>query len=197
MPVLQESIHKLEVAGGTRYVKIGLAILGVLVVIALYNLQSFKNMGTQEAMDSAQLARNIAQGKGYTTSFVRPLSMYLFKKHNELEPGALDKRLGELSRIKTSHPDISNPPVYPLVLAGLMKVLPFRFAIPERPKMFWSARGEFWRCQPDFFISVLNQLLFVGAIVAVFFLAKRLFDSRVAWTTAGLFFGAEEQQLIE
>ena len=53
MPVLQESIHKLEVAGGMRYLKIGLAILGVLAVIAWYNIQSFKNMGTQEALDSA------------------------------------------------------------------------------------------------------------------------------------------------
>ena len=191
MPVLQESIHKLEVAGGMRYLKIGLVILGVFAVIALYNIQSFKNMGTQEAMDSAQLARNIAQRKGYTTSFVRPLSMYLYKKHNELAPGAVDKRLAELTEIKTSHPDISNPPVYPLVLAGLMKVLPFRFEIPEKPKMFWSSRGEFWRYQPDFFISIFNQLLFFAAIVAVFFLAKRLFDLRIAWTSAGLLFGAE------
>src|SRR5207248_1467598 len=123
MPILQESIHKLEVAGGTRYVKIGLAILGIVAVVGLYNIQSFKNMGTQEAMDSAQLARNIAQGKGYTTLFVRPFSMYLFKRHNELAPNAVDKRLAELSAIKDLHPDISNPPVYPIVLAGLMKML--------------------------------------------------------------------------
>src|SRR5207245_8802813 len=92
MPILQESIHKLEVAGGMRYLKIGLAAVLIITVIALYNIQSFKNMGTQEAMDSAQLARNIAQGKGYTTLFVRPFSMYLFKKHNEMSPNAVDKR---------------------------------------------------------------------------------------------------------
>ena len=191
MPLLQESIHKLEVAGGTRYLKIGLAALGVIAVLALYNFQSFKNMASQEAMDSAQLARNIAEGKGYTTLFVRPLSMYLFKRHNELAPDAVDKRLGELSRIKTSHPDISNPPVYPMMLAGLMKVLPFRYPIPAKPKIFWSAKGDFWRYQPDFLISAFNQLLFLGAIIAFFFLAKRLFDSRIAWTSAGLLFGAE------
>ncbi len=28
-------------------------------------------------MDSAQLARNIADGKGYTTLFIRPFSLYL------------------------------------------------------------------------------------------------------------------------
>src|SRR5690348_2847238 len=112
MPILQESIHKLEVAGGIRYLKFGLAILVTITVIAMYNMQSFKNMGTQEAMDSAQLPRNIAEGKGYTTFFVRPLSMQLFKKHNEMAPNAVDKRLAELTEIQTQHPDISNPPVY-------------------------------------------------------------------------------------
>jgi 4-amino-4-deoxy-L-arabinose transferase-like glycosyltransferase len=191
MPILQESIHKLEVAGGMRYLKMGLAVLVFVTVIALYNVQSFKNMGTQEAMDSAQLARNIAEGKGYKTLFVRPFSMYLFKKHNEMAPNAVDKRLAELTEIKTSHPDISNPPVYPIVLAGLMKVLPFDFSISTKPKSFWTSKGEFWRYQPDFLISVFNQLLFFGTIVAFFFLAKRFFDARVAWTSAGLLFGAE------
>jgi 4-amino-4-deoxy-L-arabinose transferase-like glycosyltransferase len=191
MPILQESIHKLEVAGGMRYLKIGLAALVVIAVIALYNIQSFKNMGTQEAMDSAQLGRNLAEGKGYKTYFVRPLSMYLLKKHNEMAPNAVDKRLAELTEIKTLQPDISNPPVYPIVLAGLMKVLPFDYSISAKPKMFWTSKGDFWRYEPDFLISVFNQLLFFGVIVAFFFLAKRFFDARVAWTSAGLLFGAE------
>jgi hypothetical protein len=191
MPVIQESIHRLEVGGGMRYLKIGLLIFGALAIVALYNIQSFKNIGTQEAMDSAQLARNIAQGKGYTTLFVRPFSMYLFKRENEMGPGAVDKRLPELTRIKDRHPDISNPPVYPIVLAGLMKVLPFHFEISSKPNIFWTSGGQFWRYQPDFIISAFNQLLFFGSIVSFFFLAKRCFDHRVAWTTAGLLFGTE------
>ena len=115
---------------------------------------------------------------------MRPFSMYLFKRHNEMAANAVDKRLAELTEIKNSHPDISNPPVYPIILAGLMKVLPFHYAISEKSKIFWSFRGEFWRYQPDFLISVFNQLLFFGVIVAFFFLAKRFFDARVAWTSA-------------
>jgi len=191
MPILQEFIHKLEVAGGMRYLKIGLAVLAILGVITLYNIQSFKNMATQEAMDSAQLARNIAERKGYTTSFVRPFSMYLFKRHNEMAPNAVDKRLADLTEIKNLQPDLSNPPVYPIVLAGLMKVLPFDYVISAKPKIFWSSKGEFWRYQPDFLISVFNQLLFFGAIVAFYYLAKRFFDARVALTSAVLLFGAE------
>ena len=47
-----------------------------------YNWRAFRNMSTLEAMDAAQLGRNIARGKGYTTLFVRPLSIYLLRKHS-------------------------------------------------------------------------------------------------------------------
>ena len=51
-------------------------------------------MATQEAMDAAQLARNIAQGKGYTTLFIRPFSMYLVKKRNLEKQGVPRGRQG-------------------------------------------------------------------------------------------------------
>ena len=35
MPILQEFIHKLEVAGGMRYLRIGLAVLAIIAVIAV------------------------------------------------------------------------------------------------------------------------------------------------------------------
>ena len=125
MPWLQDQIHKLEVGGGLRYFRVGIALLAIVLVVAGYNWRGFHNMSSPEAMDSAQLARNIAQGKGYTTSFVRPFSMYLLKKHNlEKQTHADDPY-----QIKENHPDISNPPVYPAVLAGVMKVLPFQFVI--------------------------------------------------------------------
>ena len=93
MPFLQDLLHKLEVGGGMRYLRVGLAVLAVVLLIGGYNLRAFRNMGTQEAMDAAQLARNIAQGKGYTTLFIRPFSMFLVKKHN-LESGRAAGRQG-------------------------------------------------------------------------------------------------------
>ena len=83
MPFLQDLIHKTEVAGGVRYVRYTLAFLAAALVLVAYNLRVAKNFGTQEAMDAAQLGRNIAEGKGYTTSFVRPFSMHLISQHNQ------------------------------------------------------------------------------------------------------------------
>ena len=186
--MIQETIHKLEVAGGTRYLKIGLSVLLVVVVTALYNLRVYRNFGNQESMDAGQLARNIAHGQGYTTDFIRPFSMYLIRKNNEHT--AADARLGDLTRIRGPHPDIANPPVYPAVLAALMKVLPFNFSMPLN-KGFWSFSGIFWRSQPDFLISFFNQVLFLLSAIVLLFLARRLFDPITAWTSAALFFGTE------
>ena len=76
------------------------------------------------------------------------------------------------------HPDLANPPVYPLMLAGLMKVLPFRYSIPGVTP--GNTSMSFDRSQPDFLIAAFNQVVFLGLIVAVFFVARRLFDEPVA-----------------
>jgi len=193
MPILQELIHKLEVGGGGRLIRIGLAILALIGGTVWYNFRNFKNMSSQEAMDSAQLARNIAQGKGYTTLFIRPFSMYLVQRRNEAKHGpAAPGKAAEATEIKDKHPDLANAPVYPFVLAGLMKVLPFKYAISlTENKPFWSNNGRAWRHQPDFLISVFNQILFFGVITLFFFLVRRLFDPRTAWLSAALLFATD------
>jgi hypothetical protein len=184
-------LHKFEVGGGMRYFRVGFALLAIVLLIGLYNLWAFRNMGTQEAMDAAQLARNIAQGKGYTTLFIRPFSMYLVKQRNKEREGApAVGKVSDLARLRGMHPDLANPPVYPVVLAGLMKVLRFDYTI-STAKPFWSSGGRFWRYKPDFCIALFNQLLFLAGITLVFFLARRLFEPAVAWLSAGLMLGTE------
>jgi Ca2+/Na+ antiporter len=184
MALLQEIIRKLEVEGGTRYLRIMLGALAVLGLIGIYNWRAFQNLGSQEAMDQAQLARNLAQGKGYTTLFVRPFSIYLVKQHY------LDKHglphIGEsvdMARLNNGHPDLANPPVYPVLLAGLMKVLPFRYPIAQD--------GGASRYQPDLLIALFNQFLLVVLAGLVLLLARRLFDWAVAWLSALLVLGTE------
>ncbi len=191
MPILQDLLHKLEVGGGPRFLRIGLAVLGVMLLIVGYNWRAYRNMNTQEAMDAAQLARNIAQGKGYTTLFIRPFSIYLVRQHNLERHGV--PAVGEvpdLADLRGMHPDLANPPVYPVVLAGLMKILPFNYTV-STTKPFWSNAGHFWRFEPDFLIALFNELLLLLAITLVFFLARRLFDPVVAWLSAGLMLGTE------
>ena len=80
--LIQKLIHTLETGRGTRYlwfIALGLAIVGLAF---LYDGRAYRNLATQEAMDSAQLARNIADGKGYTTLFIRQPPTWISHKSN-------------------------------------------------------------------------------------------------------------------
>jgi len=185
IPLPQDLIHRLDVVGGPRVFRVGLAVLAVAALLCLYDWRAFKNMSTQEAMDSAQVGRNLAQGKGFSTGFIRPLSIYLLKRHGQQRPA----NASDPARLNGPHPDLANAPVYPLVLAGLMKVLPFHY--PVSSGGFWTNGGAFWRYEPDFLIALFNQLLFLALVVSVFFLARRLFDAPVAWLSGVLMLGGE------
>ena len=196
MVTLQDLIHHLEVGAGMRSLNRGMRIIcgvfGLIILVAAYDLRAYRNLSTQEAMDSAQLAHNLAEGKGYSTMFVRPLSIYLLRQRQQQNSEQTNEvSAPDAARLKGNHPDLANPPVYPVLLAGLMKVLPFHYAIPKNPKRFWGLNGKFYRYQPDFLIALFNQALFFGLVVALFFLAKRLFDAQVAWVSAILLLGTE------
>ncbi len=188
---IQDLIHKLEVGAGRRFFRFIALVLAVLALCLRYDVHAYRNLSTPEGMDAAQLARNISEGKGYTTLFIRPLSLYLVHRHNEGgAPVALTNADLDFARVKTAHPDLANPPVYPVVLAGLMKVLPFHYAVNLKGS-FWADNGRFERYQPDFLIATFNQILLLAAVVLTFFLARKLFDASVAWLSAVLMVGSE------
>jgi 4-amino-4-deoxy-L-arabinose transferase-like glycosyltransferase len=200
MPYLQEMIHRFEVGAWARYLRISLSCLAVALLVVGYNWRSFRNMNSVEAMDAAQVARNLSRGKGFTTLFIRPLSIHLVKTRSEARRGTpYGGPNTDDARLKQMHPDLANPPVYPCVLAGLMKVLPFHYAV-DKTHPFWSAPArqptrenprQFWRYEPDFLISLFNQVLFFAVIVLTFYLTRKLFDAGVAWTSAVLLLGCE------
>ena len=188
---LQDIIHYVEVGGGKRLLRFILPVLAILGLVVLYNFRGYSNFSTTEAMDSAQLARNIAQGQGYTTLYIRPLSIYLLQQKNQGKAmPSTPNSPPDYAQVKTAHPDLANPPVYPVVLAGLMKILPFHFAVSSK-STFWTNNGLFYRYQADFLIAVFNELLLVVAAVITFFIAKRLFDERVAWLSLVLILGCQ------
>jgi 4-amino-4-deoxy-L-arabinose transferase-like glycosyltransferase len=73
-------------------------LLPCLAIQLWFFSAQFTGLVMVDAMDAAQVARHISEGDGFTTSFIRPLS------------------LGIVPRA-ASHPDLYNPPLHPLVLA--------------------------------------------------------------------------------
>ena len=131
MPIhIQELIHKFEEGTGHRALKLVLAFLVLVAAGVTYDSVAFRNLATPEGMDSAQLAWNISEGKGFTTYCIRPFSVHLLeKKLLADQPGrpastnTAAALVGESDpgRLKSRHPDLANSPVYPLLLAGFFK----------------------------------------------------------------------------
>lgn len=198
MDFLQRVIHLIDAAGASRFLRYVLVFLCVTLLALVYDLNGYKNLANAEAMDAAQLGRNLATGKGYTTQFIRPFGLFLLQRAAAQNGGGTN-RPAAAAILQRPVPDISNPPLYPAVLAGLMAVGPFDFSVNLR-KPFWSVvdlsssiPGErmFWRYEPDFLITVFNQLLFVLVVMLAFFWARRMFDATVAWFSAFFLFGSE------
>ncbi len=82
-------------------------LLSLLVIVGylVYHAGRFHGITNVEALDQAQIARNLAQGEGYTTKIIRPLS------------------LAKVRRID-GHPELSQAPLHPFMASLLMRVMP-------------------------------------------------------------------------
>jgi len=83
-------------------------LIGVLVwgMYFTYQYNSEQGLNVSDAIttiDLAQVALRVAEGKGFTTSFIRPVSL-------------------RFSSATINHPELTHPPLYILVLAGAIKL---------------------------------------------------------------------------
>lgn len=115
---IQHWIYVLEEGVGRIWVRRVVLVLLALVVTGLFHTDGAKNFAAAESMDLAQLARNLAEGRGYTTRVLTPASIRLVSE--VLRQKGMDPTLA----VKAPHPDIANPPVYPLALAAVFKGMP-------------------------------------------------------------------------
>ncbi len=165
---IQDIVYNVDVGVGLRLVKLGLYLLMLLSIVLLYTATQFHGLKDAEAMDLAQLGRNLMQKGHFTTQQIRPASMWYLIEHSKSH----DPQLLE-------HPDIVNPPVYPLLLAGGFKLFESAFASVEPSRIF---PPEQWVVVP------LGHLFSVLTGVLIFLIARTLFDGRVALLGITLFF---------
>ncbi len=170
---VQELIHNLEVGAGRKTVFAAVSIALLLGMATLFDTFFYRNLTTNEGMETAQLARNIAEGKGYVSGVMRPLAIRLLQ--NTEKPADL--------RIKdTSIPDLQNPPVFPVILAGWLKLLPWNYRII-------GDANSFSRYKPDLWIAILHQGLLLVSVYLIYKLGTRLFDSTAGGMSAALLAG--------
>jgi hypothetical protein len=187
---IQTLIHALEVKG-SRWMNYAALMLAVLALALWYDTHCYVDFSAPEAMDAAQVARNIAEGRGFTTQFIRPFSVRLLQKHNHAAPAQPSSSNSPgAARLNGDHPDLANAPLYPLVLAGLMALHMPAWPV-EVNKPFWADGGRFQRYQPEFLIAVFNQILLLVAVWLTFLVARTLFDAPAAWLAAILMLASD------
>ena len=82
-------------------------VLIALILIFLYLIfmaGQFHGLTDENAMDYAQVAQNLAQGEGFTTNFIKPISL---------------TRNASLDR----HPDLTYPPLHPWLTSLVMRTI--------------------------------------------------------------------------
>jgi len=185
---IQALIHKFDVVG-TRWISYAALTLAVILLAVWYDTHCYSNFSAPEAMDAAQVGRNLAEGHGFSTDFIRPFSITLVQKYNRAANSGLPVGANtaintvDFARVYSPHPDLANPPIYPAILAGLFKVTSPSWKLETR-KPFWADSGHFSRYKPEFTIAILNQLLLLASVWLTFMVARKILDAPAAWLAA-------------
>src|SRR5580658_6844668 len=115
---IQKLITEMESTAGRRLLWAFACCLALAGLVIWYDIWSYRGFSAPEAMDTAQVARNLADGHGYATQCIVPLRFYLMKSKGQ----AVMETQTALGQHGGYYADLGNPPVYPTVLAGLMKL---------------------------------------------------------------------------
>jgi hypothetical protein len=160
---IQRLVHAIEAGGAAVWVRRGLAVMAVIALALFYFIHEFQGLATSQAMDQAQIGRQIASGHGWRTNVVRPRAIGQLQSHG--------KNVAQKVWYDTYH-----APLPPLVNA--IALLPV--------KAYWKMTPRDINYVGDKAIVLVSILFFLGAVVILFVIARRLFDQRLALLVCAL-----------
>jgi len=166
---LHEFIHSLELGAGKRLIMLGSLMVISIFIGFLYYFLEFSGFHHMSSMDNAQLGRSLAEGRGFTTSVIRPNNLAQMRYHYETSLG----RPATEVDVK-QFPELSRAPLYPFALSVLYRTPLVQF--DQEPGDILK-RGY----QPEFITIVFNQLIVAFSALLVLALSVRMFDWRVGW----------------
>jgi len=105
----QELIHWLEMGGGAKWVRVGALVVCGLAVSVLVSWKQFHGAPSEATLAQADLARQIAQGRGFTTQVNYPQVV------------AFMKARGVRFDAGRPYPEVYQAPMYPIVIAAAMR----------------------------------------------------------------------------
>jgi len=163
MKTLQDWVYNIE-DGPLRIWVIRFALFLLVAGLSVWiGIREFNGLRTSEAMDLAQQARQLAEGKGFTTLLIRPLALWQVRGN-----------LGRDAPPITAFPESLSQPLYPLVLAGC-----FKAAMTARLISFElsaEALKSFRLYPPDVVVLGLQMTLLVATTFLVYSWSRHQFD---------------------
>ena len=154
---LQDILHSLDQGGMVPIIRRTMFGALLLTLTLLYLFVQFRGLSSPTAMDQAQIARQLAQGKGFSTLYIRPLAIWQLEQAGKNVP-------------KDDFPDFSQSPLGPLLNAIPLKIV-----------------ESSWKLTPTDLVYIGDRMIAGTAILVFFLaawlwylVALRLFDKLVA-----------------
>ncbi len=155
---LQTFLHAIEQG---RFAPLLRALAGVVVLLTvalIYLFVKFTGFDSPAAMDQAQIARSLASGEGFSTKYIRPMALWQMNR-------------AEKSVAGEHFPDLNHAPLWPT-----LNVLPLTLV-----RGSWEMGPQDIVYAGDRALAAFSILLFLLAVGVAFFVARRLFDTQVAF----------------
>lgn len=154
---VQTAVHSIEQGRIAPYIRGGMFAVLIISLTLLYIFVQFRGFSSVTAMDQAQIARNIASGKGFTTQFIRPLAIWQLENEGKPIPAE-------------NFPDFYQAPLGPFVNA-----LPLLLV-----KSGWKMTATDLVYIGDRAIAMGSIVFFLLSVVIWYFVGSRLFDSKLS-----------------
>ena len=139
----------------------------VLIILTLGNLfVLFKGLDSPQAMDQAQISREIARGHGFTTKMIRPVA------YDQAQ------RAQKRSISLVGFQDTYHSPLNPLLNAAVLKIIG-----ADKPNS-WQMGANEMVFPLDRVIATVSTLFFLLAIGVNYLLIARIFDAKIAGVCA-------------
>lgn len=158
---LQSWLHALEQGRFAKWIVRGLASLVLLLLAAFWLAVKFNGFSLAEAMDQAQIGRQIATGQGYTTLYARPLAINV---------------LAGTGRLRAPLPELSNAPLGPFLNAAAFRASGMDFTVS----------GARYVSTADLAVAGMGLALLLASLLVAYMLGRALFEARLALIGTGL-----------
>lgn len=166
----QEWLHWLELGAGARWVRRGAVLFGLLGLSLLVAWKQFHGPQTEATLLQAGVGRQLAHGGGFTTLVNYPqTAAVLAARGRRFDPAV-------------PYPELHHAPLYSLVIAGVLAVLPDAALFSKQPVPPDGFAA-------DYVLLGLNLVLLWLAAVLTYAVGKAIFSTRVGAVAAlGLLF---------